>query len=148
MIHWKAGTFKSLESLTGDEFQASFVDDVLRTLTDKHIMPLLQAIFGDRTNNPPIDLEPIRPVIQMAYEWNKVVKSVVPPIDFRPFVFPNAGHFNAEDMDYYEKPIKAARTRVIVCAGSIGLKLHDSECPEGRVLQKVMVLTPQNYGDN
>ncbi|KAF8342299.1 uncharacterized protein EI90DRAFT_1328659 [Cantharellus anzutake] len=149
MLHAKAGMFKSLDRLARDNPRVSPIDDILSALRDgdKGIMDLLQAVFGDRANRPPIDLDPLRSIIRVAYEWNHVAKSLVPPVDLHPFVIPNTGSFDAEIMDYHGKPVRSSGKSVIICAGSIGLKLHDRRRPKGRVLLKVEVLTPQNYGD-
>ncbi|KAF8342301.1 uncharacterized protein EI90DRAFT_3032825 [Cantharellus anzutake] len=147
MLHARAGTFKSLDHAISDNLQASLVDNILSALRDERIMPFLKAIFGDRVNELPIDLEPVRAIIQAAYNWNGAAKTFVPPADLRPFVIPNTGPFDEETMDYYERPVKSSGTKAIIGAGSIGLKLHNSKYPGGRVLCKITVLTPQNYGD-
>ncbi|KAF8342298.1 uncharacterized protein EI90DRAFT_3032820 [Cantharellus anzutake] len=151
MARAEAGTFMLLDCLVArDNPQASSIDDILSALTNNRIMPLLHAIFGAHAYRIPIGIDPLRAIIQGAYKWNHNVKSLVPPADLRAFVVPNTGRFNAGTMLYCGRAMESSESsgkEVIICAGSIGLKLYDRECLTGRVLLKVVVLTPQNYGD-
>jgi len=147
MMSWRAGTFKALENQAGQHFEATFIRDLSSIFVKDHIHPFLHAIFGDRSKTFPIELQSVTNLIRAAFEWNKSIKCLVPPFDLRTFVVPNDAVFDADTMEYYEKPMSASRTKMIICAGTNGLKLYDREHPDGRVLVKAKVLVPQNYGD-
>ena len=98
-------------------------------------------------------MKSITDIVQAAFDWNRSIKSLTPPIDLRTFTVPNDAPFDTERMEYYEKPLGSSKTRNIICAGSCGLELYECEDYEGKasekvkVLKKIKVLVPQNYDD-
>ena len=146
-MSWRAGTYKAHEIQAGQDFGATFIETLSGAIIKEHIDPFLQAIFGKRMTIFPIELWDISTVVRVALDWNKSIKCLVPSIDLHTFVVPNNAVYDAGVMEFYERPMSASMTKTIICAGSIGLKLRDHENPDGRILVKVKVLTPQNYGD-
>ncbi|KAF8342297.1 uncharacterized protein EI90DRAFT_3116246 [Cantharellus anzutake] len=142
-----AGTFKLLDCLAARANpQLSPIDDILSALSGRRIMPLLQAIFGAVAHIIPIDLNPLRAIIQEAYEWNHDIKSSVPSAELRTFIIPNTGQFDAGTMVYCGRAVESGE-EAFICAGSIGLKLYNSQFPAGQILLRVAVLAPQNHGN-
>jgi len=153
MSSWRAGTFKALGFRAGSGFQARFIKYLSNSIISEQIYPFLQPIFGNRMDQPPIEVKRITEIVEAAFNWNQSIKCSVPPIDLRTFVVPNDVPFDSETMECYERPLGGtSRTKVIVSAGSCGLKLYECEKnSEGkilvrvRVLKKIKVLVRQNY---
>ncbi len=144
ILSWRATHFKLHGTRAGPGFQAKFVRDLSNSIIWDQIYPFLQGIFGGRMDHPPIEMESITDIVQAAFNWNRSIKCLVPPIDLRTFVVPNDAPFDAETMEYYEKPLGSFGTKIIICAGSCGLKLYEREDSgeeeKVEVLKKIEVL--------
>src|SRR5260370_34860792 len=81
IMPWRAGTFKALEIKAGRDFEETFIKDFLSALIKDHIFPFLQAIFHDRMNILPFQMEDVTSIIRPPFEWNRSIKGLVPPLD-------------------------------------------------------------------
>jgi len=152
---WRASTYKALDSQVVRDFGTQFTTKLVEHIISNRILPLLRATFGARAQEIqefPNDLyKLLHEAVASAYEWNKKVKLQVLLLDFVPFVVDNNAPYDANIMEFFEKPRKISKDPIVICTGTVGLMSRVAQGgrqdPEERVQERIKILTTQFFND-
>jgi len=118
---WRSRTFAAVEASVNAAQKAAIFRDIASSIQEAWL-DALDALPGDFPPLPSPFMAGMEIILNMAYEWNRVVKMEVVKYDFEPFVFAPLSPYDPAKMEPFEHLHRSVQTGGrIVSSVSLGL---------------------------